>query len=128
MEAWITQVGDQIDGIWSDSALQGVGVVNALLAAEMEVPPITGEDWALFLHQAVDNGFPFVAVSFPNRMGYNSVQDALALLSGEPIPFHHQVAPTQITVDNIDTYYNTTMSDALWLDMLPEVRMILYGQ
>ena len=128
MEAWITQFGDQIDGIWSDSALQGVGVVNALLAAEMEVPPITGEDWALFLHQAVDNGFPFVAVSFPNRMGYNSVQDALALLSGEPIPFHHQVAPTQITVDNIDTYYNTTMSDALWLDMLPEVRMILYGQ
>ena len=128
MEAWITQFGDQIDGIWSDSALQAVGVVNALLAADMTVPPITGEDWALFLHQAVDNGFAFAGVSFPNRLGYFAVQDALDLLAGEPIAFHHQIAPITITKDNLDTYYNTTMSDALWLDMLPEVRMILYGQ
>lgn len=128
MEAWITSFGDQIDGIWSDSALQGVGVVNALLAAEMEVPPITGEDWALFLHQAVDNQFQFAAVSFPNRLGYFAVQDALDLLAGNPIYNHHQIAPITITWDNMDTYYNTTMSDALWLDMMPEVRMILYGQ
>ncbi len=128
MEAWITQFGDQIDGIWSDSALQGVGVVNALLAAGKTVPPITGEDWALFLHQAVDNGFPFAAVSFPNRLGYFAVQDALDLLAGKPIYNHHQIAPITITKENMDTYYNTSMSDDLWLDMMPEVRMILYGQ
>jgi len=128
MEAWITQFGDKIQGIWSDSALQGVGVVNALLAAGMKVPPITGEDWALFLHQAVDNNFAFAGVSFPNRLGYFAVQDALDLLAGKPIAFHHQIAPITITKDNLDTYYNTTMSDALWLDMLPEVRMKLYGQ
>jgi ribose transport system substrate-binding protein len=128
MEAWITQFGDQITGIWSDSALQSVGVVNALLAAGMKVPPITGEDWALFLHQAVDNDFAFAGVTFPNRLGYFAVTDALDLLAGVPIPFHHQIAPITITKENLDTYYNTTMSDALWLDMLPEVRMILYGQ
>jgi len=127
-EAWITQFGDQIDAIWSDSALQAVGIVNAYLAAGMTVPPITGEDWALFLHQAVDNGFPYAAVSFPNRLGYFAVTDALDLLAGKPIAFHHQIAPLTITKDNMDTYYNTTMSDALWLDMLPEVRMKLYGQ
>jgi ribose transport system substrate-binding protein len=128
MEAWITQFGEQIDGIWADSALQGVGAVEALLAADLEVPPITGEDWALFLHQAVDNGFPFVAVSFPNRMGYFSVVDALALLQGQPIPYHHQVAPIAITLENIDEYYNVGMSDELWLDMLPEVREAYYSQ
>ena len=128
MEAWITQFGDQIDGIWSDSALQAVGIVNALVAADMKVPPITGEDWALFLHQAVDNQFQFAAVSFPNRLGYFAVTDALDLLQGKPIPFHHQVAPLTITWENMDTYYNTSMSDALWLDMLPEVRKQLYGQ
>lgn len=128
MEAWITQFGDQITGIWSDSALQSVGVVNALVAAGMKVPPITGEDWALFLHQAVDNGFAFAGVTFPNRLGYFAVTDALDLLAGKPIPYHHQIAPITITKDNLDTYYNTTMSDALWLDMLPEVRMKLYGQ
>lgn len=127
MEAWITQFGDQIDGIWSDSALQGVGAVEALLAADMQVPPITGEDWALFLHQAIDNDFPFAAVSFPNRMGYFAVQDALSLLQGESIPFHHQVQGIVITRDNMDEYYNTSMSDELWLDMLPEVREKFYG-
>jgi ribose transport system substrate-binding protein len=127
MEAWITQFGEQIDGIWSDSALQTVGAVEALLAAEMTVPPITGEDWALFLHQAVDNDFPFAGVSFPNRMGYFAVVDALALLQGEPIPFHHQVVGIVITIENLDEYYNTSMSDELWLDMLPEVREEFYG-
>jgi ribose transport system substrate-binding protein len=127
MEAWITQFGDQIDGIWSDSALQGVGVVEALLAAGKTVPPITGEDWALFLHQAADNGFPFMAVSFPNRLSYYSVQDALDLLAGKPIPYHHQIAPIAITTDNVSEYYNSSMSDELWLDMLPEVREKFYG-
>jgi ribose transport system substrate-binding protein len=127
MEAWITQFGE-VDGIWSDSALQGVGVVEALLAAGMTVPPITGEDWALFLHQAVTNDFPFAAVSFPNRMGYFAVQDALALLQGEPIKFHDQVQPLVITKENMSEYYNTDMSDELWLDMLPEVREKYYGQ
>jgi len=127
MEAWITQFGE-VDGIWSDSALQGVGVVEALLAAGMTVPPITGEDWALFLHQAVDNNFPFAAVSFPNRMGYFAVQDALALLKGEPIKFHDQVQPLVITKENMADYYNTAMSDELWLDMLPEVREKYYGE
>jgi ribose transport system substrate-binding protein len=127
MEAWITQFGE-VDGIWADSALQGVGVVEALLAAGMTVPPITGEDWALFLRQATENNFPFVAVSFPNRMGYVAVQDALALLRGEMIPFHHQVAPIAITAENMSEYYNTSMSDELWLDMLPEVRERFYSQ
>ncbi len=102
--------------------------MNAPVAAGMKVPPITGEDWALFLHQAVDNQFQFAAVSFPNRLGYFAVTDALDLLAGKPIPFHHQVAPLTITWDNMETYYNTSMADALWLDMLPEVRMKLYGQ
>lgn len=127
MEAWITQFGE-VDGIWSDSALQGVGVVEALLAAGMTVPPITGEDWALFLRQATENNFPFAAVSFPNRMGFVSVQDALALLQGLPIPFHHQVAPLVITAENMAEFYNTGMSDELWLDMLPEVREKFYSQ
>ena len=127
MEAWITQFGE-VDGIWSDSALQGVGVVEALLAAGMTVPPITGEDWALFLRQATENNFPFAAVSFPNRMGYVAVQDALALLQGQPIPFHHQVAPLVITAENISEFWNAGMSDELWLDMLPEVREKFYSE
>jgi len=128
MEAWITQFGDKIQGIWSDSALQGVGAVNALVAAGIKVPPMTGEDWALWLKQQADNGFPFVAISFPNRMGYNAVQDALDLLAGKPVAHHHQIAPFRLTAENLADYYNTSMADTLWLDMMPEVRMKLYGQ
>jgi len=121
MEAWITTFGDQMDAVWSDSALQTVGAVEAFLAADMKVPPISGEDWALFLRQAYDNDFPFVGVSFPNRMSYFTVQDALALLQGEKIPCHHQIAPLVIDKNNVDDYWNPDTSDELWLDMLPEV-------
>jgi ribose transport system substrate-binding protein len=120
-EAWITQFGDQIDGVWSDSALQTVGAVEAFLAAGMQVPPISGEDWALFLRQAYDNNFEFVGVSFPNRMSYSTVQDALALLQGEKIPCHHQIAPMVIDKNNVNDFWNPETSDELWLDMLPEV-------
>jgi ribose transport system substrate-binding protein len=121
MEAWITTFGDQMDAVWSDSALQTVGAVEAFLAADMQVPPISGEDWALFLRQAYDNDFPFVGVSFPNRMSYFTVQDALALLQGEKIACHHQIAPLVIDENNVDDYWNPETSDELWLDMLPEV-------
>lgn len=121
MEAWITTFGEEIDGVWSDSALQGVGAVEAFLGAEMQVPPISGEDWALFFRLAYENDFPFVGVSFPNRMSYFTVQDALALLQGESIECHHQVAPLVISEENIGDYWTPETSDELWLDMLPEV-------
>ncbi len=95
--------------------------MEAFLAAGLEVPPISGEDWALFFRLAHENDFPFVGVSFPNRMSYFTVQDALALLQGEKIECHHQVAPLVITEDNIGDYWNPETSDELWLDMLPEV-------
>jgi ribose transport system substrate-binding protein len=121
MEAWITTFGEEMDGVWSDSALQGVGAVEAFLAADMKVPPISGEDWALFFRLAAENDVPFVGVSFPNRMSYFTVQDAIALLQGEKIECHHQVAPLVIDKNNIGDYWNENTSDELWLDMLPEV-------
>ncbi len=121
MEAWITTFGDEIDGVWSDSALQGVGAIEAFLGAGMKVPPISGEDWALFLRLAVENDAPFVGVSFPNRMSYFTVQDALALLQGEKIECHHQVPGLVISEDNLSDFWNEDTSDELWLDMLPEV-------
>jgi ribose transport system substrate-binding protein len=121
MEAWITQFGGEFDGVWSDSALQGVGVLEAFNAAGIQVPPTTGEDWALWLRMAEESGAPFLAISFPNRMSYNSVQDALAMLQGEKIPCHHQISPFQLTKDNLSDYWTPETSDELWLDMLPEV-------
>lgn len=122
MEAWLTQFGgDAIDGVWSDSALQGVGVLEAYNAAGVQVPPTTGEDWALWMRMAYESGAPFLAISFPNRMSYFSVQDALAMLQGEKIQCHHQIAPFQLTRDNLSEYWSPETSDELWLDMLPAV-------
>jgi ribose transport system substrate-binding protein len=121
MEAWITQFGGEFDGVWSDSALQGVGVIEAFNAAGIQVPPTTGEDWALWIRMVYESGAPFLGISFPNRMSYNSVQDALAMLQGEKIPCHHQVLPFQLTRDNLSDYWTPDTPDEYWLDMLPEV-------
>jgi ribose transport system substrate-binding protein len=121
MEAWITQFGGEFDGVWSDSALQGVGLVEAFNAAGIQVPPTTGEDWALWIRMVYESGAPFLGISFPNRMSYNSVQDALAMLQGEKIPCHHQVLPFQLTRENLSDYWTPDTPDEYWLDMLPEV-------
>lgn len=128
MENWITTYGDQIDGVWSDSGLQGSGAVEAFVEAGMEVPPITGEDFNRYLKQWKELGFEGIAVSFSVRMGYEAVQIALKIVQGEPVPHYVSVEPIVITSENLDQYVRMDLPDDYWAASMPEVAARLFGQ
>lgn len=127
MATWLTTFPD-IDGVWSDSALQGSGAVEAYRAAGLPVPPITGEDWQRFLRQWADYDLTAMGISFPTRQGYEAVRVALDVLQGIPVMPHVQVAPLVITTDNFASVYNPLIPDEAWVDALPEVVVAVYPE
>ena len=127
MENWLTTF-DQIDGVWSDSALQGSGAVEAFAEAGLDVPPITGEDFNRYLKQWKELGFEGVSVSFPVRMGRAAVLTAVDILNGEPVEHYVNVPRTIITKDNLDDFVRTDLPDDYWGDTDSEVAEILFGE
>jgi ribose transport system substrate-binding protein len=128
MEAWITTYGDQIDGVWADSGLQGSGAVEAFVEAGMDVPPITGEDFNRYLKQWKEMGFDGIAVSFSVRMGYTAVEIAMQILQGEPVPHYVSVEPLIITSDNLDEFVRMDLPDDYWAASMPEVAARLFPE
>ncbi len=120
MENWLTTF-DQIDGVWSDSGLQGSGAVEAFVEAGREVPPITGEDFNRYLKQWKEMGFEGYAVSFSVRMGYEAVQVALKVLQGEPVAHYISVEPLIIDNSNLDQFVRMDLPDDYWAASMPEV-------
>ena len=125
MENWLTTF-EQIDGVWSDSGLQGSGAVEAFVEAGMDVPPITGEDFNRYLKQWKELGFEGVSVSFPVRMGRVAVTTALDILAGKAVPHYIDVPRTIITSDNLDQYVRPDLPDDYWADSDPEVAARLF--
>jgi ribose transport system substrate-binding protein len=126
MAAMITKYGSKIDAVWSDAGLQGAGAINAYLAAGLKVPPITGEDFQMFLRLWHDNNVNGYACSFPTRQGYDAVKEALDLLQGKPIEALHKATPLEITNDNLAQYYNPKLPDDAMVDAMPQVLKASY--
>jgi ribose transport system substrate-binding protein len=101
MQAMIQSFGKKIDGVWCDSGLQGVGALEALVEAGMNVP-ITGDQLNSFLVRVLKHNFKGMMGAYPPRMGAEAVKLALRVLQGEPVPFHF----------NVDTLVSTTHETA----------------
>jgi ABC-type sugar transport system substrate-binding protein len=86
VENLLEKFGACPDGVWSDSGLQGVGSIRAFLDHGLAVPPHTGGDLNKMYKLAIRSAVPFVAVDYPAAMGARSIDTALAVLSGEPVP------------------------------------------
>lgn len=89
MSAIIQRSGREIDGVWSDSGLQGSGSVEAFLAAGFkpeEIPPHTGGDMNGMYKAALNNGFPFCGADYTPSMGIKAVDVALDVLQGAAVP------------------------------------------
>lgn len=116
----------QIDGVWADSGLQGSGAAEAFLDAQMDVPPITGEDFNRFLKMWKEQGLNAIAVDYTVRQGYEAVQVALDILKGEPVPHYVLVPNTVITQDNLDQFVRTDLPDDYWAGSMPQVTERLF--
>lgn len=89
VSAMIQKYGDQIDGIWNDSGVQGGGSIEAFVAAGYEpgtIPPATCADLNGCLKIAVENEVPVLNFDYPPAMGGAAVELALQVLSGASVP------------------------------------------
>ena len=94
MSALIQKYGDEIDGVWADSGLQGAGSMEAFLAAGIEgakIPPHTCGDLNQCIKLATEHGIRAMSFDYPPSMGGVSVQVALDILDGKPVPFIYEI-------------------------------------
>lgn len=89
VSAMIQKFGDQIDGIWNDSGVQGGGSIEAFVAAGYApgtIPPATCADLNGCLRIAVENQVPVLNFDYPPAMGGAAVELALQVLAGAAVP------------------------------------------
>jgi ribose transport system substrate-binding protein len=90
MAAVIQREGaENIDGVWADSGLQGSGSVEAFIGAGVtggDIPPHTGGDLNGMYQLAHEHGFPFAGIDYTPSIGAASVNLAVDVLEGTPVP------------------------------------------
>ncbi len=89
MAALLQKYGREIQGVWSDHGLQGLGALEAFVEAGWkpgEIPPITCSDLNGCLKLAVQNDVPVFNFDYPPAMGGVAVEVALDVLAGRPVP------------------------------------------
>jgi ribose transport system substrate-binding protein len=94
MAALIQKYGDDIDGVWADHGLQGSGAIEALVEsgrAAGTFPPITCADLNGCVKLAVENKAPAFNYDYPPAMGGLSIEVALAILAGKPVPKQYEM-------------------------------------
>jgi ribose transport system substrate-binding protein len=93
MAALIQKYGTEIDGVWNDHGLQGSGAIEAMVEAGWtELPPVTCADLNGCVKGAVENGAPAFNYDYPPAMGGLSVEVALDILAGKPVPKYYEMS------------------------------------
>jgi ribose transport system substrate-binding protein len=114
-------VGKNLDGIWSDSGISDLGVVEAYQAAGKPVPPLTGDSSNAFLKAVDGTDVKFALSPFPPEQSMECLDVALDALAGKPVPNVVNVDAPVFTNEQIDEYIRRDCSDDLWIpSTLPE--------
>jgi ribose transport system substrate-binding protein len=115
MSALLTRF-PKIDAVISISGNQGVGCFDAVKAAgrEGQIKAWTGDDANGWMKIVEREKIPSVITPIPTYSGMHAVQQAVKILSGEPVPTDFLVPKPQITADNIEQYAKLDRPDEWW--------------
>lgn len=104
MQAMIAKYGKDIDAVWSAHGLQTPGSIEAFIEAgykDGEIPPHTTSDVNGPLQMGIEHKVPMLEVGYPPAMGGTSVDVALQVLAGAPVPCIYTIN-SQIAVSEGD--------------------------
>lgn len=117
-----------LDGIWSDSAISDLGVVQAYREAGKSVPPLTGDSSNAFLKAVQGSDVPFALSAFPPEMSTQCLDVALDVLKGEPVPDFVNVEAAAFTDEQLKDYVRPECTDNLWVpSRLPQALLTELG-
>lgn len=123
----------EIDGVWFCGGDMTRGAVEAFLAADRPLCPMTGEDNNGFLkiwRDNTENGFTSIATSMPTWLFAEGARIGLDILDGNaPAEKDTVVEIPVITQDQLNDYVRDDLSDSFWANthMSEEDRVALYG-
>jgi ribose transport system substrate-binding protein len=104
-----------LDGIWSDSAISDLGVVEAYKQAGKQAPPMTGDSSNAFLKAVKGANVKFALSAFPPEQSMKCLDVALDALAGKPVPNIVNVESAAYTNADIDKYVKPECSENLWI-------------
>jgi ribose transport system substrate-binding protein len=110
-----TLVSKDLDGIWSDSAISDLGVVEAYERAGKPIPPLTGDSSNAFLKAVDGKDVKFALSPFPPEQSTQCLDVALDALAGKKVPNVVNVESEAFTNEQIDKYIRKDCSDDLWI-------------
>ncbi|MFB6297489.1 MAG: substrate-binding domain-containing protein [Salinirussus sp.] len=106
MEDFITQYGDEIDGVFCQNDLMALGAHQALTNANRSVP-ITGIDGTeAWVQLFSDNQFYGTIAQLPEEMVMTSIEKGKAHLAGEDVEDTIVIEGLEVTQDNAGDYLN----------------------
>ncbi|MFC6976628.1 substrate-binding domain-containing protein [Halomicroarcula sp. GCM10025709] len=104
MEDFITQYGDDIDGVFCQNDLMALGVHQALQNADMSVP-VTGIDGTeAWVELFADNDTYGTLAQLPEEMVTTAIDRATAHLAGETVEDTIVIEGLEVTQDNASDY------------------------
>src|SRR3954454_11855011 len=108
-------VGKKLDGIWSDSGISDLGVVEAYQSAGKPVPPVTGDSSNAFLKAVDGKEVKFALTPCPPEQSTQCLDLALDALAGKKVPNVVNVEAPAFTDQQIDKYIRRDCSNDLWI-------------
>ncbi|MEF8827752.1 MAG: substrate-binding domain-containing protein [Haloarcula sp.] len=104
MEDFITQYGDEIDGVFCQNDLMALGAHRALQNADMSVP-VTGIDGTeAWVELFADNASYGTLAQLPEEMVTTAIDRATAHLAGEDVEDTIVIDGLEVTQDNASDY------------------------
>lgn len=104
-----------LDGIWSDSAISDLGVVEAYQSADKPVPPLTGDSSNAFLKAVKGTDTKFALSAFPPEQSTQCLDVALDALAGKPVANQVNVKSAAYTNAEASKYIRPECSGDLWV-------------
>lgn len=125
----------EIDGIWADGGQVATGALKAMLAANRDMVPVTGDDYHGVLSLYNDNGqdessLDFFLISEPTWQSVIALRTTLSILRGEETARLNFINPVPVTTENWESSYNEAYPDSVFFDTpLPEdVLLEIFGE
>lgn len=114
--------GDELDGVICDGGLMAYGVIEAYVDADMDIPPLTVDDWNGFMKKAASVDYDdFVVINSGNELMLDAVKAAIDVLEGKELEKDGRLTPTSYEGSEIFAMIPEDMPDRYWaMAQIPE--------
>jgi len=105
MEDFITNYGDEIDGVYAHNDLMALGAHQAISSSNLEDVAVTGIDGSeVWVDTFSEDNYYGTIAQLPEEMVNQSVEAGIMAVEGEELEDYYQIEGLEVTAENADDY------------------------